>query len=131
MTPFTQPAEDLSRKAKEYIDLRLDDVKLRTAKGLSITASKLVAFFLIIGVGTSLILALSFGLILLIGELIGSYAWSAFGVSVLLALGLWILIRRRDHLFKDTFVPLFINLFFNDDDDDEQEEYIPGHQDAG
>ena len=122
MTRFTQPAEDLSRKAKEYIDLRLDDVKLRTANGLSITASKLVAFFLIIGVGTSLILALSFGLILLIGELIGSYAWSAFGVSVLLALGLWILIRRRDHLFKDTFVPLFINLFFNDDDDDEQEE---------
>ena len=121
MTRFTEPAEDLSRKAKEYIDLRLADVKLRTARGLSITASKLVAFFLIIGVGTSLILALSFGLILLIGELIGSYAWSAFGVSVLLALGLWILIRRRDHLFKDTFVPLFINLFFNDDDDEQEE----------
>ena len=116
MSRFIEPAEDLSRKAKEYIDLRLDDVKLRTAKGLSITASKLVAFFLIIGVGTSLILALSF----LIGELIGSYAWSAFGVSVLLALGLWILIRRRDHLFKDTFVPLFINLFFNDDDDEQE-----------
>ena len=43
-------------------------------------------------------------------------------VSVLLALGLWILIRRRDHLFKDTFVPLFINLFFNADDGDESEE---------
>ena len=122
MTPFTQPAEDLSRKAKEYIDLRLDDVKLRTAKGLSITASKLVAFFLIIGVATSLLLALSFGLILLIGELIGSYAWSAIGVAVLEGIGLWILIARRDHLFKDTFVPLFINLFFNDDDDDENEE---------
>ena len=122
MTPFTQPAEDLSRKAKEYIDLRLDDVKLRTAKGLSITASKLVAFFLIIGVATSLLLALSFGLILLIGELIGSYAWSAIGVAVLEGIGLWILIARRDHLFKDTFVPLFINLFFNDDDGDESEE---------
>jgi uncharacterized membrane protein len=116
MTRFTEPAEDLSRRAKDYIDLRLDDIKLRTAKGLSITASKLVALFLIIGVGTSLILALSFGLILLLGELIGSYAWSALGVSALLAIGLWILIRRRDHMFKDTFVPLFINLFFNDDD---------------
>jgi hypothetical protein len=122
MTPFTQPAEDLSRKAKEYIDLRLDDVKLRTAKGLSITASKLVAFFLIIGVATSLLLALSFGLILLIGELVGSYAWSAIGVAVLEGIGLWILIARRDHLFKDTFVPLFINLFFNDDDDHDKEE---------
>ena len=120
MTPFTEPAEDLSRKAKDYIDLRLDDVKLRTAKGLSITASKLVAFFLIIGVATSLLLALSFGLILLVGEITGSYAWSAIGVAVLEGIGLWILIRRRDHLFKDTFVPLFINLFFNDDDDESE-----------
>ena len=122
MTPFTQPAEDLSRKAREYVDLRLDDVKLRTVKGLSITASKLVAFFLIIGVGTSLVLALSFGLIMLIGEIIGSYAWAAIGVAVLLGIVLGILILRRDHLFKDTFVPLFINLFFNDDDDDEKQE---------
>ena len=122
MTHFTEPAENLSRKAKDYIDLRLDDIKLRTAKGLSVTASKLVAFFLIAGVGTSLILALSFGLILLIGELIGSYAWAAIGVAVLLGIVLGILILRRDHLFKDTFVPLFINLFFNDDDDDEKQE---------
>ena len=120
MTPFTQPAEELSRKAKEYIDLRLDDAKLRTAKGLSITASKLVGFFLIISLGTSVLLALSFGLILLIGELFGSYAWSAIGVAALEGIGLWILIRRRNHLFKDTFVPLFINLFFNDDDDENE-----------
>ena len=121
MSQFTEPAEDLSRKAKEYIDLRLDDIKLRAAKGLSITASKLVAFFIIISVGTSLALALSFGLILLIGELIGSYARSAFAVSDLLALGLWILLRRRARLFKATFGPLFVNLLFNDDDDEQEE----------
>ena len=120
MSRFSRPAEELSREAQEYIDLRLDDIKLRTAKGLSITASKLVAFFLIIGVATSLLLALSFGLILLIGELFGSYAWSAIGVAVLEGLGLWILIRRRYHLLKDTFVPLFINLFFNDNDDENE-----------
>ena len=117
MSNFSKPAEDLSREAKEYIDLQLDNVKLRTARGLSVTASKLVGFILIMGVATSLVLALSFGLILLIGELIGSYAWSAIGVAVLLGIGLWILVRKRDNLFKDTFVPLFINLFFNDDDD--------------
>lgn len=122
MTPFTEPAEDLSRKAREYIDLRLDDVKLRTAKGLSVTASKLVGLFLILGVGIGLMLVLSFGLILLIGELVGSYAWSAIGVAILQGIVLWILVRRRNHLFKDTFVPLFINLFFNDDDDDQEEE---------
>ena len=118
MSNFSRPAENLSREAKEYIDLRLEDVKLRTAQGLSVTASKLVGLFLILGVGISLSLVLSFGLILLLGELIGSYAWSAIGVAVLLAVGLWILIRKRNSLFRDTFVPLFVNLFFSDDDDD-------------
>jgi hypothetical protein len=118
MSRFSKPAEDLSREAKEYIDLQIENVKLRTAKGLSVTASKLVGFILIIGVASSLILALSFGLILLVGELIGSYAWSSIGVAVLLGIGLWILIQKRDSLFKDTFVPLFIKLFFNDDDED-------------
>ena len=117
MSQFSKPAEDLSREAKEYIDLRLEDVKLRTAKGLSVTASKLVGLFLILGVGISLMLVLSFGLILLIGELVHSYAWAAIGVAVLLAVALWVLIRKRDSLFKDTFVPLFVKLFFNDDDD--------------
>ena len=117
MSNFSRPAEDLSREAKEYIDLRLEDVKLRTAKGLSVTASKLVGLFLILGVGISLMLVLSFGLILLIGELVGSYAWSAIGVAVLLGLALWVLIRKRDTLFRDTFVPLFVKLFFSDDDD--------------
>ena len=118
MSNFSKPAEDLSREAKDYIDLRLEDVKLRTARGVSVAASKLVGYILILSVATSLILALSFGLIMLIGELIGSYAWASLGVAVLIGVGLWILIRKRDLLFKDTFVPLFLNLFFNDDDDD-------------
>ncbi len=120
MSHFTQPAEDLSHKAQEYIDLRLDDLKLHLAKGLSISVSKLVGMILILGVATNLVLVLSFGLILLVGELVGSYAWSAIGVAVLLAIAVWILIRKRESLFKDTFVPLFVNLLFNDDDEKEK-----------
>ena len=117
MSQFSRPAEDLSREAKEYIDLRLEDVKLRTVKGLSITASKLVGMILLLGLAINLVLVLSFGLILLVGELIGSYAWAALGVAVILGIALWILVRKRDTLFKDTFVPLFVKLFFSDDDD--------------
>ena len=117
MSQFSRPAEDLSREAQEYIDLRLEDVKLRTVKGLSVTASKLVGMILLLGIAINLVLVLSFGVILLVGELIGSYAWAALGVAALLAIGLWILVRKRDTLFKDTFVPLFVKLFFSDDDD--------------
>ncbi len=118
MSNFSQPAEDLSRKAQEYIDLRLDDIKLRAVKGLSITASKLVGMILLLGLVINLVLVLSFGIILLVGELIGSYAWAALGVAVVLGIGLWILLRKRDSLFRDTFVPLFVKLFFSDDDED-------------
>lgn len=121
MSRFIQPAEDLSRKAQEYIDLRLDEVKLSAAKGLSVSVSKLVGMVLLVGMATNLILVLSFGLILLVGELVGSYAGAALGVAVLLGIALWILIRKRDSLFKDTFVPLFVNLLFPDDDDEKAE----------
>lgn len=117
MSNFSRPAEDLSREAQQYLDLRLDDVKLRTAKGLSVSASRLVGIILLLGMATNLVLVLSFGIILLVGELVGSYAWAALGVAAVLGIALWILIRKRDTLFKDTFVPLFVKLFFSDNDD--------------
>lgn len=120
MNPLSKPAEELTREAKEYLDLRLDDVKLRTAKGLSISLSKLVGMLVIVGVALSLLLVLSFGIILLAGELLGSYAWAALGVAALLGFALWILIRKRETLFKDTFVPVFIHLLFSEDDEDKK-----------
>jgi uncharacterized membrane protein len=117
MSHFTQPAEDLSRKAREYVDLRVDEVKLSAAKGLSVSLSKLSGMILILGLATVFVLVLSFGLIILVGELIGSYAWAALGTAALLGVALWILIRKREILFRDTFVPLFVGLFFNQDDE--------------
>ena len=120
MSNFSQPAEDLSRKAKEYIDLRLDDIKLRKAKTLSASASKIAGVILILGIALILVLVLSVGLILLAGSLTGDYAWGALGVAAVLGIVLWILVRKRDTLFKDTFVPVFVKLIFPEDNDEDE-----------
>jgi hypothetical protein len=122
MNRFTQPAEQLTSEAKDYIDLRLDEVKLAAAKGLSVSVSKLVGLLLITSVATNLILVLAFGLVLILGEIIGSYAWAALIIAAILGVAVWILISKRDALFKNTFVPVFVKLFFPADNDDEKAE---------
>ena len=112
MSEFSKPAEDLLQAAKEYADLRIDDLKLRTAKGLTVAVSKLLGLILILGVVLALLLLLSFGLVLLVGEWIGSYGLAALMVAGVVAVVLLVLLKVRDKLFQGTFVSLFVKLFF-------------------
>ena len=102
----------MGSEIKEYLDVRLDEVKLRTAKGLSVSLSRVLALLLIVIVGGVLILAVAAAGVLLLGELIGSYAGAAGIVAgVLLILFLVLLLLRR-RLFRDTFVSAFTASFF-------------------
>ena len=117
MGEFSRPAEELASEAREYIDLKVDEIKLRTAKGLSVSVAKLLGMVLILGVLSSLLLVLSFGIILLFGEAIGSYGWAALSVAGLLIVVLAVLVMLRDKLFSGSFVQLFVKLFFGGDED--------------
>ena len=114
MSDFTRPVEDLGQKTTEYIDLRVDELKLKTAKGLSLTLSKLLYMLLVLFVVSIIMISIAVGGVMWIGELVGSYAGGAAIVAAffLLVLGVLVLLRKR--LFRDTFVPLFIYLFFED-----------------
>ena len=115
MGNFTRPVEELGKDASEYIDLRIDDLKLTTAKGLSMTLSKLLYMLLVLFVVSIIFISIAIGGVMWIGEMIGSYAGGAAIVAAffLLLLGVLVLLRKR--LFRDTFVPLLINLFFDED----------------
>lgn len=115
MGSFTRPVEELGKEASEYIDLRIDDLKLTTAKGLSMTLSKLLYMLLVLFVVSIIFISIAIGGVMWIGEMIGSYAGGAAIVAAffLLLLGVLVLLRKR--LFRDTFVPLLINLFFDED----------------
>ena len=102
---FSAPAEDLAGKGKEYLDARVDDVKLRLVKGLSISASKLLGLILFLGVVSAFLLVLSFGLILLMAEW-----WQlGYGVSAMIVAGVLLLVSiivfiLRDKMFQSSFV---------------------------
>ena len=112
MSDFTKPIEDIASELKDYVDVRVDDIRLQAVRGLTITVSKLLSLILILGVVLALLLLLSFGLVLLVGEWIGSYGLAALMVAGVVAIVLLVLLKVRDKLFQGTFVSLFVKLFF-------------------
>lgn len=120
MSEFSRPMERLTESAREYLDLRVDDLKLRTAKGLSISLNHLLSMILVLFCALVVLLALSFACILLLGQVTGSYALGALIVAVLFAILTWVLFRMRGKLFLNGFIKMFIGLFFEEEDEDEQ-----------
>ena len=111
---FTKSAEEFAQSASEYIDLKIDDLKLRTAKGLSLTLNRILLAILFLSLGSIVLTATAFGGVLLIGDLIVSYAAGAFIVAGFFLLLTVILFAIRKKLFLNGFVQMFIRLFFED-----------------
>ncbi|MGM9737883.1 MAG: hypothetical protein ACI3ZT_05665 [Candidatus Cryptobacteroides sp.] len=111
---FTRPAEDLGRSAAEYIDLKIDEIKLRTAKGLSVTLNRILLAFVFLCLGSIVMTALAFGGVLLLGDIIGSYSAGAFIVAAFFALLAFLLWLVRKKLFLNGLIQLFVRLFFED-----------------
>lgn len=112
---MNKTSENLGRlvqDSKAYADAKIDDVKLKTVKGLSQGSSTLARMLLYFAIGSALVMALAFAFVLLLGELIGSYALAAFIVAGVLALALVVIFLLRGRLFRDSFVPMFADLFF-------------------
>ena len=115
MSEFTKPIEDLGKNASEYVDARIDDLKLRTVKGLSLTLGRLLYMLLVLFIVSVILTALAIGGVMWIGELIGSYAAGAMIVACVFAVLLAVVILLRKRLFRDTFVPMLIRIFFDED----------------
>ena len=111
MSEFTKPIEDLGKNTADYVEARIDDLKLRTAKGLSLTLGMLLVLFIV----SVILTALAIGGVMWIGELIGSYAAGAGIVAAVFIVILAVVILLRERLFRNTFVPMFIKLFFDED----------------
>jgi nitrate reductase gamma subunit len=114
--------ENLADSAKEYLDMRLDAIKLQLVENLSLLFSRIVSVsLLIIFIGIALaFLASAFSW--WIGDLLGSKAAGTVitgGIFLLLAL---ILYFRRRKLFINSMVAMFSKMFFEPVDKISEEE---------
>lgn len=100
---------------REYMDLRLDDLKLKAVDGLSVGVSRVLSLMVVLMLGAIVLAAFAFGTVLLLGDLIGSWAAAAFiiGGVFLVALVAVLLVWKK--LFVDIFVKLFIDIFYGNE----------------
>ena len=131
MSQFTEPVENLFQDSKVYLDKHLDNVKLRTVKGLSLTVSAIGKMLVIFAVASICLLALSFSFVMWLGELLGSYALGGFIVAGVLLLATVVLVLLRDKLFKNSFIPLFEGIIIPEREDEIQESLDQAIVEAG
>lgn len=109
---FTAPVDRLAHETTGYVNAQIDNVKLRSVKGLSQGTSAVAGLLVIFIVAGALVTILSFATVLWIGELIGSITIAAFIMAGVLLIFLVALLLLRKHLFKSSFINMYADIFF-------------------
>ena len=123
---FTAPVDKLVHKTTGYVNAQIDNVKLRSVKGLSQGTSAVASLLLIFITVGDLVTTLSFAVVLWLGELMGSYALAAFIMSGVLVIALVVLILLRKKLFKSNFISMYTDVFFQKEEKPEGLETMEG-----
>lgn len=108
----------LAGETRDYVNLAIDEVKLKTTRGLSTALGQILSWLIIIAVLSLLLGLLSLALLQWINGLVGS-PWGTLIVAAVFGLALLILFLNRQKLFRDMFVKLFIDVFYDTDDDEQ------------
>lgn len=114
MENLRKPVEELSSSAKEFLDLKMEELKLRAVEGLSVSMSRIFVMLAALLIFAMIAAALTLGLVILIGDLIGSIWGGAFIMAGVFAVILVVLLLLRKKLFVDMFVRIFAITSFDD-----------------
>ncbi len=109
---FTAPVDRLVHETTGYVNAQIDNVKLRSVKGLSQGTSAVASLLVIFITVGALVTTLSFAVVLWLGELMGSYALAAFIMSGVLLIAIVVLVLLRKQLFKSSFISMYTDIFF-------------------
>jgi hypothetical protein len=109
--------EGLAKEARQYADLRFDELKLKTTRGLSTALGQTLAYLLIFAVLAIVLGLLSLALLQWLNSLVGA-PWGTLivaGAFLIALVALWV---SRGKLFRDLFVKLFIDVFYDTESDE-------------
>jgi len=104
--------DSMENLARRYMDMRLDDLKLKTVDGLSVGVSRVLSLMAVLMLGAIVLASFAFGTVLLLGDLIGSWAAAAFIIGGVFLILLIVMLLVWKKLFVDIFVKLFIDIFY-------------------
>ena len=107
----------LANETRDYVNLAIDEVKLKTTRGLSTALGQILAWLILIAVLSLVLGLLSLALLQWINGRVGS-PWGTLIVAGIFLLALAILFLNRQRLFRNMFVKLFIDVFYDTDDDE-------------
>ena len=110
----------LAGETRDYVNLAIDEVKLKTTRGLSTALGQILSWLIIISVLSLVLGLLSFALLQWLNGLVGS-PWGTLIVAGVFLLVLLVLFLNRQKLFRDLFVKLFIDVFYDTDDEDDEQ----------
>lgn len=111
---FTAPVQDMAAAAKEYADIRINEVKIDAVENMAKGFGRLLSAVLVLQL-TILVLTLSgLAAILLLGELIGSYALAALIIALVFAVLAVVVFLTRKTMFVGPFGKALTGIFFKD-----------------
>lgn len=105
----------IGKDVQEYVKLAVDEVKLKTTRALSNALSQFLSSLVIICTASLVIGLLSIALLQWINGLLGA-PWGTLLVAAFFVVVLVVLCMCRQRMFRDMFVKLFIDAFYDEDE---------------
>lgn len=108
---------ELAQETREYVRLRIDEAKLKATRGLSVALGQTLAYLLIFIVLSIVLGLLSLALLQWLNGLLGA-PWGTLIIAGVFLIALAVLWSFRGRLFRDLFVKLFIDVFYDNDEEE-------------
>lgn len=111
------PLDDLMESMREYLDMRVDEAKLKLSGELTRISSRIVSFFCIALLAVLVIAFLAMITYTWIGELLGNPLYGMLVTAGMLIIGIIVIFAMRNTLFSNSLLRMYIKIFFGNNDE--------------